>query len=140
MRRQGFTLLEMLVVLAILGILLALAAPGLLGYINNVRANEAAATLAAGLRQAGGAALARSETITVSVTDGAHTISWKGATDAAAITQPLPHNAAVTGVTPAGTITFSGRGLPTEQYTVQLKARDVTRTVVVLVTGKVVVP
>lgn len=139
MRGQGFTLLEMLVVMAILGILLAIGAPNLLGFINNSRANAAAADLAAVLRQAGGRALSLSERITVSLTDSNTAVTWKNVAGTQSGKRILPYNAAVTSVTP-GNIAFSGRGLPVEQYRLTLKTGNATRTVVVLVTGKVVIP
>lgn len=140
MRPRGVTLIQMLVVLSIIGILLAISAPSLGGFINNSRANETAATLAAGLRVAGGQSLSRSEGITVSVTDGGNSITWKNTAATFTEKRVLPYNATITGVTPAGDIVFTGRGLPLQQYTLALKQGNLNRTVVLLVTGKVVVP
>src|SRR5690554_8074375 len=50
--RSGMTLIEILIVLGILGILLALAAPSLGGYIQRLRFNESARTFSEALLQA----------------------------------------------------------------------------------------
>lgn len=140
MKTQGFTLMELLIILGILAILLAISAPSLFRFLQNTRANEAASTAAAGLRQAVGNALTRSEEVTVSLADSNTALAWSNAGGTLKQKTVLPHAGVFTTIQPSSTITINGRGLPTEQYTLTLKTADVTRTVILMVTGKVTTP
>ena len=137
---QGYTLIEILVVLGILGILLGIGFVSLIGFMNRTRAGEAAAELASGLRAAGSRALTTSEGVTVNFIDAGRTLSATNAANTKEDRRTLPNDAVVTATMPGGPIVFSGRGLPVQQYSVTLSAARQQRTVVLLVTGKVVLP
>ena len=64
---QGFTILELLVVLAILGIVVALGAPALHRMVPGVELNTSAQTVATALREARGLAIASNAEVTLVV-------------------------------------------------------------------------
>jgi general secretion pathway protein H len=66
-RGQGFTLFELLVVLAILGIVIALGAPSLHRMLPGVELKSSAQTVATALREARGLAIASSTEVTLVV-------------------------------------------------------------------------
>jgi type IV fimbrial biogenesis protein FimT len=63
--RSGFTLVELVVVLALLGLLIVLAVPAYISYISNQRLIAAAQTLVADLRMARQEAVTRRATVIV---------------------------------------------------------------------------
>jgi len=138
---RGFSLVEMLVALAVLGVLLAVGAVGLLGYLETTRLNEARQEVATALRLVGNRALSESQPYTVSVHSGTPArISWarEGSTnELGSVT--VPHNVQVF-VNPNGPMRYVGRGFPVRQYELTLTRGSRSATVVVLTTGKVVTP
>ncbi len=140
--RPGFTLLEILVALAILGILGALAVANLNTYIQNSRLNQALQEVAEALRSVGNRALTESRGYTVTLTTGANSrLEWANS-EGTVGSLLVPNGAHIVSVVPSGTtIQFAGRGFPLNQYRIrlQLGSRPV-REVVILPTGKVVTP
>lgn len=67
----GFTLPEMMVTVAILGILTAIAAPSFTGMLERRRLVSAAEAIMSDLRWARGEAIKRNDDVTVTFTDGA---------------------------------------------------------------------
>lgn len=70
--RQGFTLIELVVAIAIIGILMALGLPSFMTWLRNVQIRNAAETMQNGLQFARSEALRRNERVTfwtVSLTD-----------------------------------------------------------------------
>lgn len=132
---RGFTLIEMLIVLAMLGILGAVTALSVQNYVKTLRANETARALANYIAQARDRALERSEAMSillsgndVNIYDTAGHLVRQG---------HLPYQASAT---PTTTLRFGGRGLPDRQYVFEVTVGPKTRKVVVLTTGKVVLP
>ena len=83
MKVHGFTLVELLVVIAVLGLLTSLAAPGMSSYLARRSVSAASSTLAADLRYARSEAVKRSGYVTVCrSTDGTSCAgaggSWSG--------------------------------------------------------------
>ena len=129
----GITLIEILIVLGILGILLALAAPNLSGYIQRLRFQESVRTFSESLLQARDTATRSS--IGVRVVASNDSITW------------FDHDANVqlgratlpNGVTlvEAATVQLSGRGLPLAQAEFQLSNDRHSGSVWLLPTGAI---
>lgn len=69
-RERGFTLLELMIAFAIVGILSAVAIPSISSWIQNSRIDAAAQTLSAGILLARSEAITRNQDIHVSSADG----------------------------------------------------------------------
>lgn len=68
-RRRGFTLVEMIVVVAIMALLAALAMPSMLGWVRNNKIRTVSDSLQNGLRMAQAEATRRSRQVVFSLTD-----------------------------------------------------------------------
>lgn len=69
-KNQGFTLLEILIALAIAGILAALTLPNLLAWLNSNRVQEATDAIQSALRDAQKQAIRRGRSCTINFTNG----------------------------------------------------------------------
>ena len=76
---RGFTLIELMVTITLMGLLLALAAPAMLSWIRNSKIRTTAEGLQSGLRQAQAEALRRSRQVSFSLTDSKPTAAHSGA-------------------------------------------------------------
>jgi prepilin-type N-terminal cleavage/methylation domain-containing protein len=108
-KKRGFTMLEILVVIAVLGILMSIGSLFLGPMIRQQRLNEATRTLGETLRRVSDLALNQSQEYTLS--NNSTTLTWLGESGATG-NQTLPYNLTIASVMPSGNITFSGRGLP----------------------------
>jgi prepilin-type N-terminal cleavage/methylation domain-containing protein len=137
--KQGFSLIELLVLIAVIGILLAIGALNLNNYIQQQRLNEAARTLGETLRQISHDAMNQSQEMVLAETINQSQLSWQDET-AKTFQQSLPHNIKVSAQVPAGNITFTGRGFPVLGYSFTLSYNAKTRVVHLLPTGAVIYP
>jgi prepilin-type N-terminal cleavage/methylation domain-containing protein len=147
MRREaGFTLLEMLIALAVSGVMMAIASPIFFGYQQNLQMREVNNAVAQSLQEIGACALRSNTSITVTFT----------LNDPAAMTVPsgclaqtfkFENNAKITSVTSSGValsplrVVFTARGWPSLNapvvFTTQLGSR--TGTIRLLLSGKTVI-
>jgi prepilin-type N-terminal cleavage/methylation domain-containing protein len=131
-RKQGFSLIEILVVLAVLGILLGMSGLFLNSYLQRQRLNEATRTLGESLRRASETAVTSSEEVVATISNTE--IRWVDESNKVGV-QSLPTGATIPG-TPI-IVTFSGRGLPQlgQPFKVQLNGKE--RNLYLLPTGAV---
>lgn len=81
-RDSGFTLIELMIVVALLGIFAAIAVPGFTQFINNNRTQSANNEVMALLQYARSTAVAQRTTISVCPDDNTWTVKEKGCTTA----------------------------------------------------------
>jgi prepilin-type N-terminal cleavage/methylation domain-containing protein len=132
--RQGLSLIEIIVVLAVLGILLSIGGFMLNAYLQKLRLEEATRVTGETLRRVSELAVTESQGMVATVTT--NNISWKEAqTNVNRGNIPLPPNATLAAST--ATINFSGRGQPEfpETFTVTLNGKS--KTVYLFTTGAV---
>lgn len=132
--RRGFSLLELLIVLAVIGVLLGLGAPLLNQFIAQRRLDEAAITLSNALRRAGDQAITQSESVTMTLNGS--DISWQNEASQVLGKARLPNSAKLT---PTTTVTFSGRGLPTQKHDFTVSLASNQKAVYLLPTGAVII-
>ena len=129
----GFSLLELLVVLAVLAVLLGIGGVYLSSFIAQARLNESAEDLGATLRRVSDVAITKSEEITLSVNET--TLTWQDGAGAVLGSRTLPNEATAA---PTDTVVFSGRGLPVTQHTFTVSQANGSKTVYLLPTGAVI--
>jgi prepilin-type N-terminal cleavage/methylation domain-containing protein len=136
--KKGFTLIEMLLVLAVLGILMGISGFLLSGYLRQQRLNEATRTFGETLRRVAELATGESQGYQVSVSG--NTVSWKlSVAPTTSQSQTLPNG--VTFTSPAATFDFTGRGILAgtgQRFTLSLAGKE--RTVYLAPTGAVMYP
>lgn len=117
-RDRGFTLIEVLAVVAMIGILSAIAAPGWLGFVNNNRLSASQSRVFSALRDAQSKAKRNSTAVTFTITNGATSTfvtvdGQRQNLEEGIQVLSVTGKAGVTNVTLPTTITFDAQGLPT---------------------------
>ena len=80
MNKRGFTLIELIVVMVLLGILLAIAAPSMLRWRESAQIKGVARDILGGLRQARSMAVALTQDVTASLNLDSRVFSYNGVT------------------------------------------------------------
>ena len=140
--KKGFTLLEILIVVAIIGILLAVSSVGLQGYIQQLRLNEATSEVKQTLKRVLDEAVTQSREMRISVSSDSSAIVWEtkpvlGSWQEAG-RETLPNSASVS--VGGGAVVINGRGLPEQQRQFQVTRNEKSRMVTLLTSGLVIVP
>jgi len=146
MNARGFTLLELMLIVAILGILAALAAPTLISYIQTAALQAGTRELATAINLGRQLAIARNTTVCVEVT-GTNIQLRTGGCGGTIWTGPGTDGSGVIKVSDPGTLRISttanvvftnlGAASTAGTYTVTNPADNKTRTVVVAASGRV---
>lgn len=105
--QRGFTVIELLTVLALAGVILGLAIPRYSGLLGDLRLQSATSTLVLDLRRAQGAAGASGGRVLVSFGDHAYTVQRRGT---AAVRTGLPRGVTVKAVNASRVIWFAANG------------------------------
>jgi prepilin-type N-terminal cleavage/methylation domain-containing protein len=138
-RQKGFTLLELLIVLAILSILISIGGLALNGFLRQNRLNEGARAVGDLMKRVGDQAAARSQRLSVST--GALTsnsvVIWSS-DDSELGRAVLPEGTTVRVSPNIPDIVFSARGLPQTQMNFTVERGGLSKEVYLLVTGLVV--
>lgn len=126
-------MIEILIVIGILGILLAIAAPNLTGYVQQLRFNEGVRTFSESLLQARDSATRGSLAVRF-VADGDAVRWFDEVSDVQLGSASLPNGTVVESTT---TVSLSGRGLPIGQTEFRLSDANHTGSVWLLPTGAI---
>ena len=107
-QNKGFTLIEIITVVIIIGVIAAISAPNLLGLLNRNRVNEAMRDIEGGLREASKQAIRNGTQCTVNI--GANGISNPAGGNGCLLSNRVLNNL-VTLNSNRTTIVFSGKGI-----------------------------
>ena len=111
---KGFTLIELMVTLAIAGLLLSVAFPAMSGFLSDKKLTAQANDLIAAIRATRGVAIKRRTTIDLEQKAGSWANGWEIQDAANAIIREGQGNVGITlGSASAGIISFSGSGIRT---------------------------
>ncbi|GHG24280.1 hypothetical protein CBQ26_11490 [Deinococcus indicus] len=137
---QGFTLIEVLIVMAVLGIVLAIAGNSLLGYLQSQQMREAARQVAGDLERVRSGAMRYNRDATFEIISST---SYRMTVNGASETVTLPDSAQITSTPANATLTYSApySELSSAQATIVVKRTGSTKQTTlrtVGVTGKVV--
>jgi prepilin-type N-terminal cleavage/methylation domain-containing protein len=145
MNSRGFTLMELMLVVAILGILAALAAPTLISYIQTTALQAGTRELASAINAGRQLAIARNTTVCVEVT-GTNIRLRTGGCLGTIWTGPVTDSAGLIKVSDPGTLQIAGPNVvftnlgaasAAVAYTVTNPVDHKTRTVAVATSGRV---
>ncbi|MBX8464251.1 prepilin-type N-terminal cleavage/methylation domain-containing protein [Deinococcus sp. RIT780] len=137
---QGFTLIEVLIVMAVLGIVLAIAGNSLLGYLQSQQMREAAQQVAGDLERVRSGAMRYNRDATFEIISST---SYRMTVNGASETVTLPDSAQITSTPANAILTYSApySELSSAQATIVVKRTGSTKQTTlrtVGVTGKVV--
>ncbi len=140
-KKSGFTLIEVLISIAVLSVLLGVVTKGLTSYMQKLRLNQATTAFVADLYRIGDDALRFSQRMDIDESKlHSGKIVWTSGGEQFGNLN-LPHGATISAydkAIPNQEIWFSGRGLPFQQVLFEIELNDLSREVVLLPTGIVV--
>ncbi len=141
---RGFALIELLLVLAILGLLGGVGMAGLQRYLETQRLNQALEEVAGALRGVAGRALQESRPYQIQVrileSGWGSRLEWSSGREVVG-QLTVPNGVRIVQIEGGYPIEFVGRGFPRTTYRLHLQIGSrPARRVVLLPTGKVVIP
>ncbi|MEM8672718.1 MAG: GspH/FimT family protein [Cyanobacteria bacterium P01_G01_bin.67] len=116
---QGFTLIEMIITVIIIGVIAAIAAPNFLGLLNRNRANSGIAQIEGAIREAQRQAIKDSNSCTVNITSATRTVSG----GCLLSNRVLDNNVTINS---DQSITFSGKGNTANNATIVVSTNNNT--------------
>jgi type IV fimbrial biogenesis protein FimT len=130
-RTTGFTLVELLIVMTILGIMMALGIPSFQNFIGSQRAKSVSSDLMTSLLMARSEAIKRNTDVTVTpLTANTWTSGWTVAAGATTIqTAAAIDNLTLTSPTSTPSVTFKGTGRPSAAAKWQITSSTTSRCV-----------
>ena len=130
-RTTGFTLVELLIVMTILGIMMALGIPSFKNFIGSQRAKTVSSDLVAALLMARSEAVKRNADVTITpLTANTWTSGWNVASGATTLqAQAAMDNITFTSPTSTASVTFKGTGRPSAAAKWQITSSTTTRCV-----------
>jgi prepilin-type N-terminal cleavage/methylation domain-containing protein len=144
-RNRGFTLLEILIVLGIIGVIAAIGFPNLMAYQRSVNMKEVANRVAQNFRDLSSRAVnnsaAQNVKFVLNAGAGADMEITGSTSENITLDQDAKFTAVKVGTTDVTTVGFDVRGRPTNASTLVITVgfADQTRTIRLLPTGKTVV-
>lgn len=122
---RGFTLVEMLVVLIIVGVISAVASPNLLGLLNRYRVRQAKQTLVGAIKEAQRQAMRQGKVCRVSINSNSNTITGTPP-DCLLSRRKIDDNITIRSNIPGAipNISFSFRGSTTKMGTIVLSSAN----------------
>ncbi|MBN2644477.1 MAG: GspH/FimT family pseudopilin [Desulfuromonadaceae bacterium] len=76
MNKKGFTLIELIIVIALMAILMAFAAPSMIQWRESAQVKEVARDILGGLRQARSIAITNNQNVTATIDPDGHTLTF----------------------------------------------------------------
>ena len=116
---RGFTLIEMITVIIIVGVVAAIAAPNFLGLLNRSRANSAVNDIEGAIREAQRLAIRNGNSCTINITSATRTVSGGCLLSNRVVDDNVTIDA-------DETITFSGKGNTTSPTTIVVSTNNDT--------------